>query len=145
MPLTEEDQPMTASQTIGSSAACRGRLLVVDDDPVVLESIVRMMETRGWSVEKVSDGAVAAERVRSHPERFDAIVLDYSMPGVNGIEVIQELRGCGVQTPVILCSGAGTDRGGDFARDAGADAYIEKPYRLATLEDAILSVVPRST
>ena len=119
----------------GSSniAATRGRILVVDDSRVVRRIARRILETAGFTVDEAVDGADALQHVRR--QRPDALLLDWNMPVMNGIDCLRALRGeFGEDEPfVILCT---TENEPDFilsAISAGAQEYIMKPF-----DDAIL-------
>ncbi len=110
-----------------------GRILVVDDSRVVRRIARRILEQAGFDVDEACDGAEALQHVRR--QRPDAVLLDWNMPIMNGIECLHALRAeFGAEEPsVILCT---TENEPDFivsAMAAGAQEYIMKPF-----DDAIL-------
>ena len=120
--------------------ATRKRVLVADDDADLCALLVRVIEPLA-SVLTVHDGEAALEAVGT--ERFDAIVSDYMLPGISGLELIRLLRAKPPTkaTPILLISGH--DRGTlvERAREAGADAFLGKPFTLQQLRQAIAGLL----
>ncbi|MGW4064191.1 response regulator transcription factor [Amycolatopsis sp. NPDC004747] len=108
------------------------RLLVVDDDPDVRESLRDSLEFEGYAVETAADGERALRRLAAGP-RPDLAIVDVLMPGVDGLEVCRRLRGSGQRLPVLLLTAR--DGLGDRVTglDAGADDYLVKPFALEEL------------
>ncbi len=109
-------------------AAARKRFLVVDDSRVVRKIARRILERAGFVVDEAFDGADALDRIRQ--ERPDAVLLDWNMPIMNGIDCLRALRQeFGDDEPcVIVCT---TENQPDFiasAIEAGAQEYIMKPF-----------------
>jgi len=103
-------------------------ILVVDDDPVIQKLLVVNFEMEGYVVVTALDGIEGLERVAErHP---DLILLDVMMPRMNGIEVLQRLKGdaATAQIPVILLSAKAQSNDIAGGLDAGADDYITKPF-----------------
>jgi len=117
-------------------------VLVVDDDESTRFVLVRVMEDLGCLVVGIDDGAEVADRVAHH--RFDLVVLDLRMPGMNGFEVLRYLRGPDAGTghrtataappPVVVVSGETYPASIAHARRLGAAAYLGKPVDLGLLE-----------
>ncbi|MDL9937693.1 response regulator transcription factor [Gordonia sp. ABSL1-1] len=107
------------------------KVLVIDDDPAIAETVRRTLVTQGWTVAVVADGVAGLEKAEAGD--FDIIVLDIMMPGRNGYEVVRDLRQAGVWTPVLML----TAKDGEFdevdALDFGADDYLTKPFSVAVL------------
>jgi signal transduction histidine kinase/CheY-like chemotaxis protein len=117
-----------------------GRLLIVDDDPLVLEAVSKMVEAHGWNTVSAENGAQALKLLKEEREDpFSAIILDYSMPDMNGDEVLKRIRKDGCETPVILCTGMPEASYDDVIHQP--EAYLRKPYHLRTLQTTIASVV----
>ncbi len=100
------------------------KILVVDDSAGVRTLIAATLRGQGFDV-TVTPGAREAARAM-HEERFDLLIVDYSMPGSNGVELVQALRHSGVELPVVMVSGVADDRDKDEAWKAGVDAYLDK-------------------
>jgi DNA-binding NtrC family response regulator len=113
------------------------RVLVIDDDPKILELIRIILETEGHEAILLSSGEEAVERVRTtHP---DLILLDIVMRAYHGLEVLAELRQAAPETPVVLLSGAVSQVNDmpDIARALGAEDFIEKPFDAQRLIDVV--------
>lgn len=119
------------------------RILVVDDDQAVRESLRRALVLEGYDVELAEDGTAALRSLtQSAP---DAIVLDLQMPDVDGLEVCRRLRTLGDATPVLMLTAR--DAIGDRVEglDAGADDYLVKPFDLAELFARLRALLRRKT
>jgi DNA-binding response OmpR family regulator len=101
------------------------RLLVVDDDPALARTLRRALGVEGYDVECAGDGAEALQRLSG--SRFDAVVLDVSMPRLDGLAVCRRMRERRDRTPVLMLTAR--DAVGDRVSglDAGADDYLVKP------------------
>jgi len=107
------------------------RILVVDDDRAVRESLRRSLQFNGYEVEVASDGAEALARVSAVAP--DALVVDVMMPRLDGLETTRALRAAGSDLPILVLTArdAITDRVAGL--DAGADDYLTKPFALEEL------------
>ena len=90
----------------------------------------------------VSGGEQALELVREHP--FDLILLDVNLRGMDGFQVIHELRGRGIKTPIIIVSGRKEDYDTLYGLDIGADDYITKPFNPVVLAAKVKALIRRS-
>ncbi len=79
------------------------RLLIVDDQDDIRLMLQILLEDQGWDTEQAPSGEHAL-RLSGLGARFDALVVDYRMPGVDGLEVVRQLRDRGFERPIILCS-----------------------------------------
>lgn len=107
------------------------RVLVVDDDPAIAETVRRTLVAQGWTVAVRHDGAEGFDEAIT--EDYDLIVLDIMMPGRNGYEVIRDLRRAEVWTPVLMLTAKDGDLDQVEALDFGADDYLTKPFSVAVL------------
>ena len=107
------------------------RVLLVEDDPMIGESLREALRRQGMAADWVRDGRAADEVLAS--ERFDAVLLDLGLPQRSGVQVLQSLRARGDATPVIVLTArdALADKVGSL--DAGADDYLVKPFELDEL------------
>jgi len=107
------------------------RVLVVDDEPALRDSLDRALRAEGYDVETAPDGLVALARLDAREP--DAIVLDVLMPGLDGLETTRRLRAAGSRVPVLMLTAR--DSVGDRVAglDAGADDYVVKPFALEEL------------
>jgi len=110
------------------------RLLVADDEPSVRATVRRLLERRGAVVVIASDGLEAEARLRD--DRFDLVVLDVTMPGRTGYDVLAAARAINPTMPVILMSGYTARIRGEADQDE-PNAFIEKPFTAKVLEAAI--------
>jgi len=119
------------------------RILVVDDEPQILRALATNLRARKYEVELAATGEAALSiAARKHP---DLVVLDLGLPGIDGVEVIQGLRGW-TSVPIIVLSVRETERDKVAALDAGADDYVTKPFGmdelLARLRAALRRAAP---
>jgi|KBSSwiStaDraftv2_1062776.scaffolds.fasta_scaffold426969_2 two-component system response regulator MprA len=118
------------------------RILVVDDDPAVRDSLARTLRFEGYQVETADDGHEALDAVRAGEP--DAMILDVSMPRLDGLNTCRQLRGEGMLVPVLMLTAR--DSVGDRVAglDAGADDYLVKPFALQELLARLRALLRRS-
>ena len=109
------------------------RLLLVEDDQRLARSYQRNLEAAGYFVEVVHDGALAYETVCARPDRFDALILDVLLPGLDGVALCRALRQAGVEVPIVLLTALDQIEDKVAGLDAGADDYVTKPFPFAEL------------
>jgi two-component system, OmpR family, response regulator MprA len=107
------------------------RILVVDDDRAVRESLRRSLAFNGYQVDLATDGHAALEAVGA--ARPDAMVLDVMMPRLDGLEVCRRLRGSGDDLPILVLTARDAVSDRVAGLDAGADDYLPKPFALEEL------------
>lgn len=107
------------------------RILVVDDDRAVRESLRRSLAFNGYDVALAHDGQQALDAVAT--DRPDAMVLDVMMPRVDGLEVCRRLRGAGDPLPILVLTARDAVSERVAGLDAGADDYLPKPFALEEL------------
>ena len=119
------------------------QILIVDDEPAVRSSLSRALQLKGYGIRVAGDGAEALARART--ARYDAVVLDVMMPGIDGIEVCRRLRHSGDDTPILMLTAR--DAVGDRVAglDAGADDYLVKPFALEELLARLRALLRRNT
>ena len=110
----------------------KSRLLVVEDDPALAQALALALSRRGFSVAQATNGRTALER--GVGESFSAIILDLTLPEMDGLEVLRSLRAKGVTTPVIVLTARGTVGDRVQGLRLGADDYLPKPFDLDELE-----------
>jgi two-component system, OmpR family, response regulator MprA len=119
------------------------RILVVDDDRAVRESLRRSLEFNGYQVDLASDGQQALASVGS--ARPDAMVLDVMMPRLDGLEVCRRLRGTGDDLPILVLTARDLVSDRVAGLDAGADDYLPKPFALEELLARLRALLRRSS
>jgi two-component system response regulator MprA len=110
----------------------RVKILVVDDEPAVRGSLRRALQLEGYDVELAGDGAEALDRI-GNENGIDAVVLDVSMPRVDGLEACRRLRRDGNSLPVLMLTARDAVSDRVAGLDAGADDYVVKPFALEEL------------
>jgi DNA-binding response OmpR family regulator len=114
-----------------SSPPTRSPYSRFDDDPGIREALRRGLEVEGFSVRDVSDGGAALDQIAVRPPAI--LVLDVSMPGLSGVEVVRRVRAEGLTLPVCIVSAR--DEVDDRVKGlgAGADDYVVKPFSILSL------------
>jgi two-component system, OmpR family, response regulator MprA len=118
------------------------KILVVDDERAVRESLRRALELEGYRVELAEDGEEALERLGTAPP--DAAILDVLMPGIDGLEVCRRLRADGNAVPVLMLTARAEVDSRVAGLDAGADDYLPKPFALAELLARLRALLRRA-
>ncbi len=111
---------------------CVMKVLVVDDEPAVRDSLRRALQLEGYEVELAGDGLEALERLAS-ADGVDALLLDVSMPRLDGLETCRRLRRDGNALPVLMLTARDAVSDRVAGLDAGADDYVVKPFALEEL------------
>ena len=120
------------------------KILVVDDERAVRESLRRALELEGYDIELAGDGEEALYRLDSD-EQPDAVILDVLMPGVDGLEVCRRIRRTGSKLPVLMLTARDAVENRVAGLDAGADDYVTKPFALAELLARVRALLRRTT
>jgi len=116
-------------------------LLLVEDDPSMRSTLERALSRRGARVESCADGARALELWRAQPP--DVVVLDLSLPGLDGLQVLEQARRSGLATPVLILTARGTVGDRVIGLNSGADDYLPKPFDLDELEARLRALARR--
>jgi len=124
------------------NAGITGRLLVVDDDPDVRDSLGRALRLAGYTVSTVVNGADALASVTRSP--VDLIVLDMLMPVMDGLDTCRRLRDRGDATPVLMLTARDGMDELESGLDSGADDYLVKPFALRELQARIRALLRRT-
>jgi two-component system response regulator MprA len=119
------------------------RVLVVDDERAVRESLRRALVLEGYDVELAEDGEEALDRL-ALPSPADAVILDVLMPGIDGLEVCRRLRHGGNHVPVLMLTARAEIDSRVAGLDAGADDYLPKPFALAELLARLRALMRRA-
>ena len=113
------------------SAAAASRVLVVEDEEAIAQGLVFNLQQKGWEVELARDGREALDLLAA--TRYDLIVLDVRLPGVDGFEVCLRLRRNGDTTPILMLTARNQPDDVIYGLKLGADDYVTKPFDLAEL------------
>jgi CheY-like chemotaxis protein len=137
-----EDEPRNSASSSGPTTAGEGRraaprLLIVDDDPLLADSLSELLQEEGYEVETFNDARLALERLKSGPPP-NALLLDYLMPLMSGEEFLDALEGAGVHVKVILFTALHESA---LAAPAGrVAALVRKPFDLDPLLETIARI-----
>ncbi len=115
----------------GEASQHRPGILVVDDEPSIVDTVATVLRYEGFSVDEASDGRQALSRLQE--SHFDLVILDVMMPGLDGLEVTRRLRTDGIEVPVLFLTARGETADLVAGLAAGGDDYIAKPFSLAEL------------
>ena len=116
-----------------------GRILVVDDEPVVSSMLCDVLATAGYVVASATSGAEALDLVPIFNP--SVVLLDLTMPGMSGMEVLQHLRREYPRSPVVILSGNQDAEVKRRAIEAGAFDYLTKPFSLALMRTAVRAAI----
>lgn len=119
------------------------RILIVDDEPSVRESLSRTLRFEGYDVDLAPDGAEALGQVRRDPP--DAIILDMNMPVLGGLDTCRVLRADGNNVPILMLTAQAEIEDRVAGLDAGADDYLAKPFALQELLARVRAMLRRPT
>ena len=117
------------------------KLLVAEDDPKLLKSLVHILEHNRFSVDGVSNGEDALEYGQTG--EYDGLILDIMMPGLDGLQVLQTLRRNGIKTPALFLTARTEISQRVEGLDSGADDYLPKPFSTAELLARIRAMLRR--
>ena len=120
----------------------RMQLLLVEDDPTMQATLHRALTRRGMEVTAVGDGRAALSQWTALQP--DAVILDLTLPGLDGLQVLQQARSRGLRTPVLILTARGTVGDRVMGLNAGADDYLPKPFDLDELEARLRALVRRN-
>ncbi|MDQ2634644.1 MAG: response regulator [Pseudomonadota bacterium] len=115
----------------------KARILIVEDEPNIVESLSFILRRAGFEVDTVSDGAEALDRVRR--QAFQVLVLDIMLPGMNGLDVLKAIRSDKSLSslPVVVLTAKGQSNDRQTAEAIGANAFITKPFSNADVVERV--------
>ena len=119
------------------------RVLLVEDEPALAETVAGGLVAEGFAVDVVHDGLDGLWRAREHP--YGAIVLDLLLPGMNGFEVCRTLRTEGNWTPILVLTAKQGEYDEAEALDTGADDFLSKPFSFVVLLARIRALLRRGS
>lgn len=117
------------------------RILIIDDEPNARLNFRLALEVEGYHVTEALSGAAALEKLSA--EQFDLALLDLRMPGVGGLQLLEQMRAGGILTPVIIITAYGSVPDAVHAMKLGAIDFLEKPLRPVDLRRLVAEVVGR--
>ena len=119
------------------------RLLLVEDDAMIGQSILRYLRNEGYTVDHLADGRCVADVLAS--EHFDLVLLDLNLPGRGGLEILTQLRAAGASIPVLVITARDRIEDRVAGLDLGADDYLVKPFSLQELAARIRCALRRAS
>ncbi len=118
-----------------------GRILVVDDEKLIVKGIKFSLEQEGWTVDTAYDGEEALKNVKNN--QYDVMILDVMLPKYNGLEVCQLVREFS-NLPIIMLTAKGEDMDKIMGLEYGADDYVTKPFNILELKARIKAILRRT-
>lgn len=121
------------------------KVLVVDDEPNIVLSLEFLMQQAGFEVETAEDGATALAKVEAAPP--DLILLDISLPGISGFDVLEQLRQepLYARLPIIMLTAHGREVEKEKGLALGADDYVTKPFSTQALVEKVQALLAEGT
>ena len=117
------------------------RILVIEDEQELADALLKGLSLKGYAVDSALDGAQGYQKAMD--EQYDLIVLDLNLPGMDGMDILKELRKKNEDTKVLILSARSQIADKVEGLDAGANDYMEKPFHLQELEARIRSLTRR--
>jgi len=118
------------------------RILIVEDDAALAHGVARILESEGYAVDVVARGEQAVSAAAQ--ERFDLVILDVGLPGMDGFEVLRRLRARSERVPVLLLTARDAVDDRVHGLDLGADDYVAKPFAMSELAARVRALIRRS-
>ncbi|MDX8347778.1 response regulator [Cognatiyoonia sp. IB215446] len=117
------------------------RVLLIEDEPNIIEAISFILSRDGWTVHTHEDGETAMEKIASMPP--DMIILDVMLPGRSGFDILRDLRSnsASKDIPVMMLTARGQEKDRDLARRLGANHFLTKPFSNADVRDHVRSLI----
>ncbi|HEM45876.1 MAG TPA: response regulator, partial [Alphaproteobacteria bacterium] len=142
-PVRDEGEPGPVAERGRDKSIVKGkgRILIVDDEAVILQVAVRMVEHLGYDAIVAEGGEEAIDTLRARAGEIDLVLLDLVMPRVDGEAVIDAIREMGSPPPVLLSSGYGLDERVQALLDGGVAGFVQKPYVLSDLSHAVADAI----
>jgi len=119
------------------------KVLIIEDDEVIAQGMARHLSAAGFDAVGVANGETGLARLRF--EQPDVCVLDLMLPGLDGWKVIEQARGEGIGTPILVVSARGTEHDRIHALELGADDYLVKPFSMKELAARVGAAARRGT
>jgi two-component system response regulator QseB len=119
------------------------RLLLVEDDPMIGESLVRGLRDDGYAVDWVRDGSAALTALQDRQAEFSIAVLDWNLPRQDGLSVLKAVRSAGNRLPILMITARDDLSDRITGLDGGADDYLVKPFEFAELKARLRSLLRR--
>jgi two-component system, OmpR family, alkaline phosphatase synthesis response regulator PhoP len=137
--MTNVDVPVVATRL-----PHRRRILIVEDEGAIRELLRLHLSLAGFDIEEIADGGAALDRARS--DRFDLIVLDLMLPGLDGITLCRAVRGQGanIATPIVILTARDSESDKVLGLESGADDYLTKPFGIREMLARVGAILRRT-
>ena len=119
------------------------RILVIEDNVKLAESLTRGLQQEGYAAEYLLDGEEGERRIRMNRNDYDILILDITLPGKSGLDLCLALRDDGIMTPVIMLTARDTVEDKVRGLDSGADDYLVKPFAFDELLSRVRAISRR--
>ncbi|MBI6545953.1 MAG: response regulator transcription factor [Cyanobacteria bacterium NC_groundwater_1444_Ag_S-0.65um_54_12] len=119
-------------------------ILVIEDEAAIRRGLVEVLEAKGYRVVAVSSGLEGLSLAIDPMEPPQLVLLDLMLPGISGAEILQEIRRCAPQLPVIIITAKGQERDKVLGFELGADDYVTKPFSILELLGRVSAVLRRT-
>ncbi|MBX3247218.1 MAG: response regulator transcription factor [Myxococcales bacterium] len=119
------------------------RILVVEDAAKLAAFISRVLREEGYTVDQVGEGELALEQIAK--TRYELVILDWMLPGIDGLAVCRQLRSQGITVPIMMLTARGETGERVIGLDAGADDFLAKPFEVEELLARVRALMRRST
>ena len=143
LPLKKDSVPISVSVLKKRSALGSGTVLVVDDEDIIRELLGEMLEELGFTVISARDGREALAIYRMQWQEIDVVIVDMIMPGLSGREAFVEMKRINPSVRVVLSTGFTKEGAVQETLDEGIAWFIQKPYRLEELSEAMFHALSR--
>ncbi len=110
------------------------QLLIVDDEEAIRDTLKEMLDIFGHSCDAVENGEIAVEQISTNPDLYKAVFLDLYMPGMDGLETLEELRKHAPELPIYIISGSDRETLDMEFKEKGATGLLPKPFRINELQ-----------
>lgn len=130
-------KPETKSPVKDSQAERKQKILLVDDEEIILSILQRTLERSGYAVEAIKDSKDALDLFNSSPDEFDLVITDLTMPGMTGVDLVKKLIGIRPDVRIILCTGFSDVINEQEAKSLGIRELLLKPSGTGELMSAI--------
>ena len=116
------------------------RILLVDDEPAVMEMAARLLKRLGYKVTSQTDSVSALEVFRSNPGEFDLVITDYAMPKLTGLDFARKVLRIRPDMPILLCTGFSEKITPDSVKELGAE-LLTKPYGMTQISEMVRKIL----
>ncbi len=140
LPVTASERAESAKSTAEVRGG-KGRILLIDDEEMIRITGRRMLESVGFEVAVADSGTAALELFRDRHAQVDLVILDLSMPVMDGVECFFKLKAIAADVRVLICTGHGSHPGSRTILDHGAVGMVNKPFELQQIADAVSEAI----